>query len=722
MSWIPVFPLWLILILLFLGGTAVIVQYGLMRRRLGSFRAIMISLLRLGVILLLLSFALNPSTLARKEHKMLSPIAILLDTSQSMGLATHSGKSSRLEDAKALLLDGEKPFLKSLTGRVEAKLYALGDSLRAFDGGELSRLKTSGKQVDLSEALDRLRREYSLAILLSDGNLKWEKKNSAGIPLITIPVGDTGEYRDTLIKEVKAPGLAFRGREVRIDVTIKSYGYPGLTLPVLLKDGNRLLTAKNMTIKQTSDEMTFPLSFIPEEVGQHHLSVSIPLQFGESLTSNNSVPFSLRVVRDKIRILMVSGNPSMSYRFMRMALKNDPSIDLLSFVILRTPSNILNVPIQEQSLIPFPVETLFSKELKNFDLLLFDNFAYQFYFNPKVLEPVREFVRGGGSFSMIGGPNVFDSYAGTPIEDILPVRLTGRRDYRRDSPLEIKLTPVGANHPITRLSLDENENVRLWQEMPPLDGVNLLEPKNSGMVLLESSQMTSWPILTVGDFGKGRVLVLSTDDSWKWYMGMVARGRAHWAYLRFIEKMVRWLTKDPSLDPVQIILPERAGTAGQETGIRITLKENDLSSNPKGTISLSVLNPDGLKIVSNLKTTGQSGEYVGSFFPEKEGMHKIKVETPFGSVEESWVITRPGEDLDGAPQHERLRMISASTGGKFLSRGDDLLKEIESYVGRDANRFIEERSLQIWSRPYVLAIILFLLTMEWYLRRRWGMV
>ena len=71
---------------------------------------------------------------------------------------------------------------------------------------------------------------------------------------------------------------------------------------------------------------------------------------------------------------MVTGSPSLNYRFLRTAFKNDPSIDLLSFVILRTPSNILNVPLQEQSLIPFPVETLFSKELKNFDLLIFDNF------------------------------------------------------------------------------------------------------------------------------------------------------------------------------------------------------------------------------------------------------------------------------------------------------------------------------------------------------------
>ncbi len=483
-----------------------------------------------------------------------------------------------------------------------------------------------------------------------------------------------------------------------------------------------MLTAKNVTINKISDEITLPLSFIPEEVGSHHLSVSIPAQFGESLASNNSVNLSLKVVRDKIRILMVSGNPSMNYRFMRMVFKNDPSIDLLSFVILRTPSDILNAPVQEQSLIPFPVETIFSKELHSFDLVIFDNFSYELYFKPNYLEAVRDFVREGGSFSMIGGPNLFDSYAGTPIEDILPVRLTGKRDYHRDSPLDVRLTHAGTIHPITRLSLEENDNARLWQEMPPLDGVNSLEPKNSGTILLGSNERTSRPILTVGSFGKGRVLVLATDYSWKWYMGMVAKGKGNWAYLRLMERMVRWLTRDPSLDPVQITLPERAGTVGQEIGVRIKLRENDQSPNPRGTISLSVFNPDGLKMMSQLKTTGHSDEYVGSFLPEKEGMYKIKVDTEFGLLEESLIIARNGEDLDGAPHPERLRVIAASTGGKLLSRGDDLLKEMESYVGGNKNRFIEERTLPVLSRSYTLMIILFLLAMEWYLRRRWGMI
>jgi hypothetical protein len=334
---------------------------------------------------------------------------------------------------------------------------------------------------------------------------------------------------------------------------------------------------------------------------------------------------------------------------------------------------------------------------------------------------VREFIKEGGSFSMIGGPNVFDSYAGTPIEDILPIRLTGKRDYRRDSPLEVKLTSAGSNHPLTRLSPEENDNVRLWQEMPPLDGINFLEPKSSGMTLLESNEKASKSILTVGSYGKGRVLVLGTDYSWKWYMGMVGKGKDHWIYLKLIERMVRWLTKDPSLDPVQITFPEKV-TSGQEIGLRINLRENHLSSPMKEAISLSVFNPDGIKIGTKLKSTGPMNEYIGSFFPEKEGRYRIKIETPSGFLEESIVVAGLEEDIDSAPHPERLRMISASTGGKLLLKGDDLLKEIEPFIRRDQNRFIEEKTLPFWNKSYILALILFLLAAEWYLRRRWGMV
>ena len=159
---------------------------------------------------------------------------------------------------------------------------------------------------------------------------------------------------------------------------------------------------------------------------------------------------------------------------------------------------------------------------------------------------------------------------------------------------------------------------------------------------------TSRPILTVGNYGKGRVLTLATDYSWKWYMGMVAKGKGNWAYLRFMERMVRWLTKDPKPGPNPDHLPE-SRRDGRELEVRIKVREEGFPPNMKGAVSLSVFNPDGIKIGSQLKATGQSGEYLGSFLPEKGGTYKVKVETPAGNLEESLVITvtrgRPGARL-----------------------------------------------------------------------------
>ncbi len=721
----PVFPLWVILVLLFFGLAFSLIQYWVIQKRLGRRKAILISLLRLVTLSLLISFSLNPSLLVRREERVSPILSILLDTSRSMNLPGQGEKGTRLDEAKALLLEGEKPLLRSLKENFEVRLYAIGESLRAIGEDELPGLKGVGKGGDLSEGMEKLGdRNSSLVLLLSDGKVYWNGRSKKDPPLLTIPLGDSKSYKDILIKEIKAPHMAFRGRPVQIDVVVKSYGYSGITVPVVLKSGSKILSAKGVSIRRNPEEVFASFSFTPEEVGSHALSISVPPQFGESLTSNNQANRVLKVYRDKIRILMVSGSPSLSYRFMRTAFKNDPTIDLLSFIILRTPTNVINVPLHEQSLIPFPVETLFTNELKNFDLVIFDNFFYRPYLNPKHLESVKEFVRRGGGFAVIGGPNFFGEggYVGTPIEKILPVRFSGKEDYRRDFASGVKLSRLGAAHPFTRFLSNGNNHQSLWKEMPALGGINLLEAKSSGAVLLESSDENPRPILTVGSYGTGRVLVLGTDYSWKWYMGMLAQGKGNWTYLRFMERMVRWLTKDPSLDPVQITLPEKSGEIGQEIGVKIQVKEEDPSFKSKGIISFSVFNPEGIKVVSQLKATGQQGEYLGSFLPEKGGIHQMKVEMLEGHLEESVLVEEGMENLDGAPQHEYLKMVAEATGGKILLNAKDFLKEVENHVERNREHSVEEKRLSLWETPYLLAFILGFLGMEWYLRRRGGMV
>jgi uncharacterized membrane protein len=720
----PVFPWWLIFIFLAVGVAFLLLHFRLIRRRLSLGRRIALILLRLSAVSLLILLALNPSWVVKREVGISPSLAVLFDTSPSMGLLVTSGKGSRMDEARAFLLDGPNPLLKSLAEKFDLRLYAVGDSLRTLKPEELAGLKTGEGKGNLKEALKELRGKNTLALLLSDGGLEWGASDSSDIPVFTLPLGDPKGYKDLMIRALKAPALAFRGREVTVEVAVKSYGYRGLRHPVALKEREKVLTVKELRLDDRTGEGSLSLSFIPQEIGSHTLAVSIPPQLGESLTSNNQASFPLKVVRDKIRILMVTGSPSMNYRFLRMALKNDPSIDLLSFVILRTPSNILNVPLQEQSLIPFPVETLFDKELKSFDLVIFDNFLSQPYFRPNYLERVREFVKGGGSFAVIGGPNFYGEggYSGTAVEEILPVRWAGREGYRRASPLRVKLSRSGSLHPVTRLSSVGEENRRLWEEMPPLDGVNLLRPKSSGTVLLESADGNGWPILTLGGYGKGRVLVLATDSAWKWYMGTVAEGKGPWAYQRLTERLVRWLTRDPDLDPVQITLPEETGRTGREMDLRVKVQKDSLFKKSEGGISVTVVTPEGARIGSRIKPGDRGGEYLVSFLPEEEGTYRVKVETQGEQREEFVFIGKPLQNWDGFPDHEHLRRISASTQGRTLLPGESLLKELEDYGKKAQKRFLEESRFPLGGNGYIFFLLTGLLTTEWYLRRRWGLI
>jgi uncharacterized membrane protein len=720
----PILPLWLILLLLVGGATACVFQFRLLRKRLLPKRALLISLLRLGVFAFLGLIALNPFWTERKEIKISPSLAVLLDASPSMGLAGNSSKGTRLDEAKEALLGGPDPVLKSLSEKYEVRFFELSESLKAFQGGELSQIKAGAKKGDLNDALKAIAGKNQFALLFSDGNVKWENRKAGDLPLLAYPLGSREEYRDVLVKSVKAPAVAFRGKEVVVDAVIKGYGYEGLRIPVILKSGEKLLTTKSIRLQSGTGEGAVTMSFTPEEIGSYTLSLMVPPQVGEALAANNKREFPLKVVRDKIRILMVSGAPSMNYRFLRAALKNDPAIDLLSFVILRMPSNILNVPVQEQSLIPFPVDTLFTKDLKNFDLLIFDNFLYHPFFRTQYLGHIRDFVREGGAFAFIGGANFLGEggYGGTPLEEILPTRWIGRESYRRPASLTVRPSRAGANHPITRFSADEAAQKNLWQEMPPLGGFNPLESKNNGTVLLEGAEGGFWPILTVGTYGKGRALVFATDDSWKWYMGMVAKEKDHYAYLRLVERMVRWLTKDPSLSSVQIALPEKQGTAGEELEFRVKAGAADLRAGRKETLSLSVFNPSGLKIASQLKPGGQGDEHLGAFVPDKAGTYKIRVESRQGVAEETVLIPNPAEEFDGAPNHEQLKQIASATGGKLVFNREEMLREIEDLAKRKESGFVEEKTRPLWANPYFLAMVLGFLTTEWYLRRRWGLI
>ena len=262
----PIVPLGLIGLLGLLGFFFSLLQFWVLRKKVGRGRALLISLFRLGALLGLIAFALNPLRITQREHRVRPTLAILLETSQSMKFPGKGPGRTRLDEAKEVLLGGSWPLLKSLTERYEVKIYGVGQSLVPLEIGQIASLSAGGKQGDLSQAIAKIREESAVVLLLSDGKLRWHAKAPDGPSILSIPLGDPETYKDVLIKEVKAPPMAFREREVVLDVTLRSYGYKGILLPVALKEGSRLLSARTVPIRQSPEEVKLSFSFIPRVV------------------------------------------------------------------------------------------------------------------------------------------------------------------------------------------------------------------------------------------------------------------------------------------------------------------------------------------------------------------------------------------------------------------------------------------------------------------------
>ncbi|MDH3599114.1 MAG: VWA domain-containing protein, partial [Candidatus Tectomicrobia bacterium] len=428
-TWEYTFPI--LLIAAIAVGFAVLIglQWHDLRSRVGSGVRWGLCLLRGGIYVLILIILLNPTLVIQKVLRLLPTLAVVMDTSGSMALSDSASATdaTRLNQTLDYLRSGSPSPLDTLAKNYQVKLYQFDETARPLSPQALEQLQSSGQSTDISGSLTALLEENRSSppvgvLLLSDGahhapDSEMAYLRQADIPIVAVGLGNPDTYRDIRVASVQAPSLTFLHYPVTIQTTLQVWGYKGEKIPVVLKRAGRVVATQ--TVQVTNPDGTHQVAFeiLPEDIGEFTYTVSVAPRLGEALTENNAKTFPLSVARDKIRVLLVCGSPTWNYRFLRQALKQDPSVDLISFVILRTPTDVVNVPESQLSLIPFPTRRLFTQELQNFDLIIFENFSFQFYFPWYYLENVRNYVREGGAFAMIGGRLAFaqGGYAGTPI-------------------------------------------------------------------------------------------------------------------------------------------------------------------------------------------------------------------------------------------------------------------------------------------------------------------
>ena len=718
--------------------------------------ALLLGLRTLAVATCLL-VALQPMLELGQVTRVPNHVAVLVDSSRSMTVkppeGQAQGKPRYVRAAEAI--DAAAPLFDSWRKsghRVD--LLSFGENLSPTDAAGL-RAEPKGEATRLGETLAELRSRYAGrdlggVVIVSDGidtgrvgkgPVDGETRKTLealGAPVHTVLIGEK-QLRDLSVATVLADDFAFVRTPLKLEAIIRATGLGRRQVEVTLTRDGRLVDSRSVYLESDQVEQKVSFDWTPDRPGNFVFQIATPVLAGEALSSNNDQVFTLKVIRDRVRVLHVCGRPSWDERFLRSLLRLDPNVDLVSFFILRTETDDQPWNAREEmSLIPFPDNEIFNEQLRSFDLLIFQNFnsAPSYKVEP-YLPGLRDYVQSGGALAMVGGDLSFASggYAQTALKDILPVELegippTGDRAYTKDS-FKPKLTSAARSHPATSLSLDPRANEARWGALPPLEGINRvfrLKPGASALLIHPTQRTESGepaPVLAVTDAGKGRTLALTTDTSWHWGFLAAGTGDDGRTFQRFWESAIRWLVRDPALTLLRVELDRVEYRRGQPATARVRTLQADYTPAADVPVSLALHMADAAEGAKPLKTlemtTNKDGEAHLELPGLAAGAYRLVARANLGgrglSEEQTFVIRAEGRELeDVISQRQVLQEIASLTGGDLN----------EGSLGNPSLRPPREvragslKTVELWSSPLLLLLAIALLATEWALRRRAG--
>jgi uncharacterized membrane protein len=733
-------------------GAVVLAWRGLRGETRPGRRAALLALRALSALAALF-LLLEPAVQLLQTARVKNRLAILVDASRSMRFPVEPGGPTRAE-AAATFLREHRAELERLGDRAALEWHVFDRDVSPSDPAALSRgVEPRGGRTDLLGALQAVSsgsgsgRRLAGAVIVSDGAdnaaladgltpALRQRLVQLGVPVSAVAVGRDAP-RDLAVERVAVDDFAFVRNTLTVEATLTARGFDGEPVQVVLRREGQVVAQAAVKLERGKERYTVPLSFAPDTTGTFVFTVQAPVFPGEAVTDNNARSFVLRVIRDRVRVLLVAGRPSWDERFLRGLLKQDPNVDLISFFILRTATD-RSGPQEELSLIPFPVSDIFGEQLRTFDAVLFVNFAYEPYRSMGIegyLPRIRDYVRGGGGFAMVGGEQSFGEgrYGVTALAEILPVEATDGLGIAEEE-IRPRLTAEGRRHPVTSLAGGEVSGDTAWAALPPLATLNrtrALPPESGARVLLEAPSVTVLgrpaPVVAVREVGAGRSMAVATDSTWFWGFLAAEESGGPRAYLRFWNAALRWLVRDPSLTPLAVQPDRPAVEPGEPIGLSVQARGADWGPAAGAAVTAELVGEDGKVVGRAQATAGPDGVARIELPSPPPGAYRIVATGPPpapGAPPErssSAVAVRANgpEDADAAPRPELLRAIAEATRGAFVALPSRSLPEVP-LADPEVVEVGRRKDVPIWDRAAFLALLCATLAAEWILRRRWG--
>jgi len=484
--------------------------------------------------LALIALALANPSFTREDRDPLSSVAVVVvDKSPSQNFGD---RTQQTEAARAKIIDQ----LHRIPG-LEVRVIEAGQTDSETDG---TRLFTALGSTLADVPSDRL----AGVVMITDGRVHDVPSDAGSLgfsaPVHALITGHRDE-RDRRVALVAAPRFGIVGQPQTITYRAEDQGAGEKTAQVTVRRDGDIVEMRNVPvgIPQT---VTVP---IPHG-GRNIVEIEASPLADELTQVNNRAVVTIDGVRDKLRVLLVSGEPHAGERTWRNLLKSDPSVDLVHFTILRPPEKQDGTPINELSLIAFPTRELFQQKIDDFQLIIFDRYARQGVLPIIYFDNITRYVRDGGAVLVAAGPDYASptSIWRTPLDAILPAEPSGNVTDRAFRP---ELTDLGQRHPVTR-GLDGSE------DKPPhwSEWFRIVDTRSAtGTTVMQGPDAK--PLLVLSHEGEGRVALLLSDHIWLWARGFEGGG----PHLDLLRRLSHWLMKEPDLE---------------EEALRLTVSGHDL--------------------------------------------------------------------------------------------------------------------------------------------------
>jgi uncharacterized membrane protein len=735
-----------------------LIAVGPRTEQLTSRRRIALTALRLGSLVLILAVMLRPALETIIQKQLPGTVLLLFDRSRSMSVEDSLAGKSRWAALRETLETVREPLQILGTGW-DLRCYTFADDLQPIDieeGRLVMPEEATGGQTAIGAALENAvakesQQRIMAVLLLSDGAQRAfapydlppqsgaQRLASDGIPLWTFTFGKPalGKQSDLRISDLLASDVVFADAPMTVEATLTSSGYANQNAKVQLRwesTGDEMTTLDTQIIALGSGRQRYPVTLetTPEEPGEYKLTVEVEAPEGELVTSNNRQSTFVTVRKGGMKILYLAGaarpggGPSPEPRFLRAALAAHADLNLqYELINYRRPKTDYRDRLREEKHDVYLLGNLDASALSLESWLV-----------------MADRVKLGAGLAMLGGLHSFGpgGFRETALDSVLPIQMGPAERQRFGEPLRkdmhvlepVRMIPVvrgTAIHPILRVA-PSNQDLAAWRGLPALDGANRFDRLRlaaNANVIAEADNASRSPLLVLGAWGDGRTAALAVDSTWYWQLGGFRD-----LHRRFWRQLILWLGKKDGVaeQRVWVRLDQRRYQQGSR--VDFSLGANDEEGQPLEQVEFDVRVelPDGT--AQTVPTLARTAEHTGSFSSTSSpGDYRLLVTarangTTVGDATARWSVSDQDIELDQpAAEPSLMAAMAARTkdvgGGAFAPEElPQVLAELQEKSGEFQEELVER--ITLWDRWPTLLTLVGVLSAEWFLRKRWGLV